>query len=62
MSMTRKDFKAIAEIIRKYNLIGTKDGVFFYELVNEFATYFKKANSTFDHSKFMKSCGWYNIP
>lgn len=60
MSMVRKDFIAIAEIIRKYNLTN-HDSLDLYNLTTELAGYFKKANSTFDRSKFMKSCGWYNL-
>lgn len=59
MSMTRKDFRAIAEIIRKYNLT-THDSLDLYKLTQELATYFKQANPTFDRSRFMRAAGWYN--
>ena len=56
--MSRKDFKAIAEIIRKYNLLGV-DNLDLHNLTEELASYFKKANPTFDRGKFIKACGWY---
>lgn len=31
------------------------------EMVEELATYFKLENPSFDRSKFMKYCGWYNV-
>lgn len=56
--MRRKDFKAIAEIIRKYNLLKV-DSLDLHNMAEAFASYFKKANPTFDRGKFFKSCGWY---
>ena len=56
--ISRKDFAAVAAIIRKYNLIDT-DLLDLHNLTEELATYFKKANSTFDRGKFMRSAGWY---
>lgn len=58
MSMTRKDFNAIAEIIRKYTLVGA-DLLDLHLMTNELATYFKKANPSFDRGKFIKACGYY---
>ncbi len=58
MSMTRKDFNAVAEIIRKYNLLHV-DNLDLHNLANELAVYFKKANPTFDRGRFIKACGWY---
>lgn len=58
MSMTRKDFKAIAEIIRTYNLTN-HDSLDLYNLTVELATYFRKANPTFDKGRFMKASGYY---
>lgn len=59
MSMTRPDFKAIAEIIRKYNNLGMFDDLAFYKFVEELTLYFRKVNPTFDRGKFMKACGYY---
>lgn len=59
MSMTRKDFKAIADVIRTYNLT-THDSLDLYNLTNDLAKYFKQANPTFDRSRFMRAAGWYN--
>lgn len=58
MSMTRKDFKAIAEIIRKYNLT-THDSLDLYNLAKDLTVYFKQANPTFDKGKFLKAAGYY---
>lgn len=60
MSMTRTNFKAIAEIIRKYK---TGENGHIPELrsfTTELATYFKQANPTFERSRFMRACGWYD--
>ena len=56
--MSRKDFKAIAEIIRKYNILNA-DGLELYGITEELSSYFKKANPTFDRGKFMKATGYY---
>ena len=56
--MSRKDFKAIAEIIRKYNIIGA-DALDLHNMTDELSSYFKKANPTFDRGKFMKATGYY---
>lgn len=60
MSMTRKDFKAIAEILRERHFKQlNQDGLDLYLLCEELAVYFKKANPTFDRNKFMRASGWY---
>jgi hypothetical protein len=56
--ISRKDFKSIAEIIRKYNLLKV-DSLDLHNLTEDLAIYFKKANPTFDRGKFMKNSGWY---
>lgn len=56
--MTRKNFKAIADIMRKYKL--TSDEITINKLAAELATYFKTDNPTFDRSKFMRACGFYD--
>lgn len=58
MSMTRRDFKAIAEITRKYNLLN-HDNLNLYEMSLELCSYFKKANPTFDKGKYLKAAGYY---
>jgi hypothetical protein len=57
MSMTRKDFEAIAEIIRKANLLPKEIGL--KDIAQELSSYFKHANPSFDKHKFMRACGWY---
>ena len=58
MSMTRKDFEAIAHILREKGLvIDHKETI--YELANDLARYFKQANPSFDKVKFIRACGWY---
>jgi hypothetical protein len=56
--MSRKDFKAVAEIIRKYNIL-RHDQMDLYEMSIELCSYFKKANPTFDKGRFLKAAGWY---
>lgn len=58
MGMSRKDFKAIADIIREYKLVvGSDESV--YVLTTRLCQYFKQANSTFDKGKFLKAAGFY---
>ena len=60
MSMVRKDFEAIAKILRERHLQQlNQDGLDLYLLCEELARYFKKANPTFDKGKFMRNAGWY---
>jgi hypothetical protein len=56
--MVRKDFKAIAAIIRKYNIM-THDALDLHKMAEELASYFKSNNITFDKGKFMRDAGWY---
>lgn len=56
--MTRKDFKAIADIIREYKLVvGSDESV--YVLTTRLCQYFKQVNPTFDKGKFLKAAGFY---
>lgn len=57
MSMTRTDFKAIADVIRTYKLRHQYDD--YLGLVLDLCPYFKKANPTFDKGKFLRDCGYY---
>lgn len=60
MSMSRKDFEAIAKILRERHLKQlNQDGLDMYLLCEELALYFRKANPTFNRGKFMKLAGWY---
>lgn len=60
MSMTRKDFQAIASIIRHYKLESPTDSGYTIEfLVKDLSDYFQQANSSFDKDRFMRACGFY---
>lgn len=58
--MTRTDFKAIAQIVREYNVSKKFDDKDFYEFVNKLCTHFRQSNETFDKSDFLRKSGWYN--
>lgn len=60
MAMTRTDFKAIAQIVREYNVSKKFNDEEFYSLVSKMCTHFKKSNDTFDKTEFLRKCGWYN--
>lgn len=60
MAMTRTDFKAIAQIVREYNVAKKFDDKEFYSLVNKLCIHFKQSNPTFDKTEFVRKCGWYN--
>lgn len=57
MSMTRTDFKVIAEIIREYKLLSGDASV--YVLTTRLCQHFKQSNPTFDKGRFLKDCGYY---
>lgn len=59
MSMTRKDFKAIAEVLRKYHTSGSIDKSVLRELINELCVHFRQSNDTFDKGRFIRACGLY---
>lgn len=59
MSMTRTDFKAIAEVLRKYHTSGTIDKTVLREMINELCVHFRQSNESFDKGKFIKACGYY---
>ena len=50
---TRKQYKAIAKLIKESTLYSF-DGVL---IANEFADYFAKDNPRFDRDKFLSACG-----
>jgi hypothetical protein len=64
--MRRNDFKEIASIVRKHklNIEGLYNSqiplLLLNDLIEDFCVVFKKSNPSFDKSKFMKACGWYN--
>ena len=58
MGMSRKDFKAIADIVREYKIVvGSEESV--YVLTTRLCQYFKQANPTFDKGKFLHQAGFY---
>ena len=60
MSMTRRDFKAIAEKIRYYHIQSPMDGkIAIRYLADDLCLHFKQANPTFDKGKFLRACGFY---
>jgi hypothetical protein len=65
MTLTKKHFKAIADIISDYILIDSEaenDNPYKYtinqgmELINDFCDYFKTLNPLFNETEFKKSC------
>ena len=60
MSMTRKDFQAIASIIRTHKLAPPTGGKVVIDfLIDDLAEYFKVANGSFDKERFLRACGFY---
>lgn len=59
MSMRRNDFKAIAEVLRKYHTSGSIDKSVLREMINELCVHFRHSNDTFDKGRFIKACGYY---
>ena len=57
--MTRTDFKALAEIVRKHKVEQKFDDKEFREFIETLCIYFKKSNMTFDRGSFLRKCGWY---
>ena len=60
--ITRKHYKAIAEIINRTENESVSIGVTYpkidkRELVFEFADYFEQDNPRFNRNRFMKACG-----
>lgn len=60
MTLTKKHFKAIAEIINKniaYEDTSEKAKDYIYsEIINELSEYFKTENPLFDEDKFKGAC------
>ena len=60
--MTRKDYDAMAMILRKHVECKAKTGEFdTYEVVAELAHYFKEENPRFDTNLFMARCGFLTV-
>lgn len=55
--LMKKNYKAIAEIVDKYNAI-QMDYYDFGNFVSDLATYFKEDNPNFDREKFLTACGF----
>lgn len=60
MTMRRPDFKQLAEVIREHKIHGHHYEPYFRVLVDDIALVCKKSNPSFDKSKFMKACGYYD--
>lgn len=58
--MTRTDFKALAQIIREYNVSKKFDDREFHSFVNKMCNHFWQSNPTFDRTDFLRKCGWYS--
>lgn len=61
MTMRRNDFKALAEVIREHKVHGHHYQPYFDVLVEDIAKVCRDSNPSFDKSKFMKACGYYNV-
>jgi hypothetical protein len=59
MSMTRTDFKAIAEIVREYKVSKEIPEDLLRGLIDKLCTHFRQSNPTFDRTAFVRKCGWY---
>lgn len=59
--MTRKDFKAISEVIRPlYIAAKTEEEKHMLSvLVLDLSKYFRQSNNSFDSQKFYRACGFY---
>lgn len=57
--MRRDDFKAIAEIVRKYHTEGAIDKLVLRDMVDNLSSYFRQSNASFDKSKFLRASGFY---
>ena len=57
--MRRNDFKAIAEVFRKYHTEGTVDKIMLREIVESFSVIFRQSNPSFDKGKFLRASGFY---
>ena len=54
--MTRKDYVAVAEILKGYE-VAMIDSFWFEDLVNDFADFFSADNPNFKMEKFTHACG-----
>lgn len=58
--LRRNDFKAISEVFRKYHTEGTVDKLILRDMIDRMAVYFRQSNPSFDKSKFVRACGFYD--
>lgn len=55
--LTKKDFKAIAEIVNN-NMVGIDGRIYFhFDLAKELAEFLATKNPKFDRDKFLAACG-----
>lgn len=59
--LTRKDFVALAEIIKTNKSDILENGVYFHNLVQDITVFCKKSNNSFNTSKFLEACGYDNV-
>lgn len=55
--MSRKDYKAIAEILNNWYFNHPVNEHDFGDLVGEFSLMLSNDNPNFDHDRFVKACG-----
>ena len=55
MTMTRKDYVAVSDILSNYQDVMDSDD--YYEMVMDFGKMMKLDNTRFDLSRFMLACG-----
>ena len=55
--MSRKHYRAVAEILKNYSEDYPIDSVGFKSMVTEFADMFLADNDRFDRNKFLEACG-----
>lgn len=57
MSMSKKDFEAIADIIQRYRRVPTADRAVMDAIAIDLGLYFQKQNPRFDMERFLKATG-----
>lgn len=57
--LRRNDFKAIAEVLRKYHTEGTIDKIYLRDMIDELSVHFRQSNPSFDKGKFLRASGFY---
>lgn len=56
MPLSKKDFIAVAEIIRNRQIVDS--GKSYFLMASNLADYFQSENSLFDREKFLNACGF----